>query len=333
VDDIGNRGRVAQLGHDLRTPLNGVMGMIRLLAGTQLDERQRWYVQTALTEADKLLAVIRDLQPVPEDGTPPASLSDPGLPVVPAASTRLPGSSILIVEDDPISREVARRLLTRLGYLCDVAEDGQEAVEVTAETDYDIVLMDCQMPRLDGYAATRAIREREARLGTARTPILALTAHVTIEAKQRVLDAGMDDFLTKPMKLDVVVGRIEHWLGGGDEARTDTPIFEHDELVDRCCGDRELAAEVVEGAAGDANGYLDELAEAVRAGSSLRVREVAHRLKGMSATLSAERVWHRAERLEDMGSRGELAGAAALVETLRDEVRRFFDTAIERLAE
>ena len=126
----------------------------------------------------------------------------------------------------------------------------------------------------------------------------------------------------------------EPWLTDtGEGARSLTPVFEQGELLERCCGDRELAAEIVGGAESDAVAYLDELEQAVGAGDAPTVHAVAHRLKGMSSTLAAERVWHRAERLEEMGRDGQLDDAGALVETLRVEVRRFFRTAGGRLGE
>ncbi len=118
---------------------------------------------------------------------------------------------ILVVEDDLINQKVAKRYLERLGCEVDVAQDGQEAVERLTRNRYDAVLMDCHMPRMDGYEATREIRAREKE--TRRTPILALTANSHDENRQACLKAGMDDFLSKPVALDTLAAALRRCLG------------------------------------------------------------------------------------------------------------------------
>ena len=114
--------------------------------------------------------------------------------------TRFTGQRILLVEDEPINREIAQILLEDVGFTVDTAEDGQIALEHIATTDYDLVLMDMQMPQMDGLEATRRIRAAEAQSGNQkRLPVVAMTANAFAEDRSRCLDAGMDDFTTKPI--------------------------------------------------------------------------------------------------------------------------------------
>jgi CheY-like chemotaxis protein len=140
----------------------------------------------------------------------------PDLPApVSAAPDRIPQSSrnlrILLAEDNVINQKVAVRLLERMGHRVDIASDGREAVDAATRCAYDLVLMDCQMPNLDGYAATRAIRQLDpSRL----IPIVAMTASATPEAQRRCREAGMDDFLTKPVVAARLYGLIETIAAG-----------------------------------------------------------------------------------------------------------------------
>jgi two-component system, sensor histidine kinase and response regulator len=129
----------------------------------------------------------------------------------PAAPAAAPLGRVLLVEDNPVNQLVARRMLERLGYHVDGAADGRAALEALARADYDIVLMDCHLPEMDGLAATRELRRREA---GRHTPVIAMTAGVTAEDRDRCLAAGMDDFLAKPLAQADLATAVARWNRG-----------------------------------------------------------------------------------------------------------------------
>jgi two-component system sensor histidine kinase/response regulator len=138
---------------------------------------------------------------------PPGSAS-----AVPAAAARAVGPRILLVEDNAVNREVAVAMLESLGCTADTADDGWLALKAMNTATYDAVLMDCQMPVMDGLAATGEIRRREQTSGAARVPIIALTANAMEEDRERCLDAGMDDFLSKPFTQQQLATLLRRWL-------------------------------------------------------------------------------------------------------------------------
>jgi CheY-like chemotaxis protein len=144
----------------------------------------------------------------PVDVSPPASRSAPALVTDPA----LEHSYILLAEDNPINQEIAVEILTSLGCRVQVVTNGREALAALEHATYDVVLMDCQMPDMDGFETTRAIRARELAMGQAPLPIIAMTAHAMSDHRAHCLAAGMSDYLSKPFTQEQLHAVLRHWL-------------------------------------------------------------------------------------------------------------------------
>ena len=222
-----------------------------------------------------------------------AGASEPGPPVHRQGR-------VLLVEDNAINQQVALGFLQHLGWEADVASDGLEGLEAALAQPYTVILMDCQMPRMDGYEATQRIRAAERELAR-RTPIVALTAGAMAGDRERCLDAGMDDYLSKPIDLNRLEVAMDRWSGAAAPDSDDEPVLDperaselrslpgrHGSLLDDAAAMfREQAPAVVEAIA--------ELAASERWKA---VSERAHALKGMSATIGAKRLAEIADALE-----------------------------------
>jgi CheY-like chemotaxis protein len=117
---------------------------------------------------------------------------------------------VLVVEDSPLNQIVTVRTLERCGCLAEAVDDGQQALELLSTRQYDAVLMDCQMPEMDGYAATAELRRRES--GLRHTPVIAVTAHATTDDRERCLAAGMDDYISKPIEHEQLIEKLDRWV-------------------------------------------------------------------------------------------------------------------------
>jgi two-component system, sensor histidine kinase and response regulator len=235
---------------------------------------------------------------------------------------------VLVAEDNPVNQKVAVRMLERLGYLADVARDGQEALEALSDTSYEAVLMDVQMPRMDGYEATAEIRRIEAAGEGTRVPVIAMTANAMQGDREKAIEAGMDDYVSKPVKAEDLGAVLERWVS---EAPADAAYQEEAPLDDGVlAGLRELQGDdetdIVAELAGmfldDARSGIQALEEAVDEGDAPAVSRVAHTLKGSSGNIGARRMSNLCAQLEDAGASGDFDRSPELLDRLREEFGR-----------
>jgi len=218
IDQRIAAGGAEALGHAVRAdPALAAVALLQLLPLTGAGEIDRalaagfaGFVAKPVRPSRFFTALARALPglPPPDDAERPAAAPPAHRPL---------GAHVLLAEDNPVNQKVLGLLLETLGCKVDLAEDGAAAVDRAMADDYDLVFMDCQMPRLDGYDATRAIRRQDAQRGKGRTPIVALTAHALAGASTLCFEAGMDDFLTKPISLDRLRAALVKWFSPGGE--------------------------------------------------------------------------------------------------------------------
>jgi CheY-like chemotaxis protein/HPt (histidine-containing phosphotransfer) domain-containing protein len=225
------------------------------------------------------------------------------------------GASILLAEDNPTNQAVAINILRRRGYRVDVASHGGEAVDALRRETYAAVLMDCQMPVLDGYAATAEIRRLE---GTARrTPIIAMTAHAMEGDRERCIAAGMDDYLSKPLNGPALDAVLQRWVGANEATVIDRAVLRS---LARDVGDEAIVEEICELFLTETGPRLLEIERAAHARDAEELRVSAHTLKGSASNVGAIAVASAAAELERLARAGELGQLQAPLLRLADAV-------------
>ncbi len=257
------------------------------------------------------------------------------------------GNHVLLAEDDPTNQLVTVRLLERRGWHVDVADNGRDAVTRAAGGDYDAILMDCQMPGLDGYDATGEIRRRE--VAGRHTPIIALTAHAMKEDRERCLAAGMDDYVSKPFSAGSLVGallRAVPWAEreGSEAVRGEAHAAPPEDAgagvldpegVRRLRSDfpqRGERMELIEQFAGHTPELIGELRLAVNRGNAEQARHFAHMIRGGVAMLAAKSMGQLCAVLEHQAAGGSLVGAGALVDRIELDYGEVHEELLHRLA-
>jgi diguanylate cyclase (GGDEF)-like protein len=252
---------------------------------------------------------------------------------------------VLVVEDNRTNQAITRSMIGHLGGAAVMASNGLEAVRAHLERGWDLILMDCQMPEMDGFEATSLIRLREDQTGT-RTPIVAMTANVTGADVEKCLAAGMDDHLPKPVTLDALRGKLRRWLppfltaslgGQPDEAAV------AGEPEDGAALDPAVVArlrDALGGALGEAilpfledvPLHLQTMRAALLERNAGRLRQAAHVLKGSAGNLGAAKLSRLARDVQDCAERVDLVGAEPLVDALQAEFGRVEQALREELS-
>jgi CheY-like chemotaxis protein len=256
---------------------------------------------------------------------------------------------ILLVEDNPTNQKVALAMLQKLGWRADVAANGLEALRVLKPIAYDLVLMDCQMPEMDGFETTRKIRELEAQSSQLAAggpspfphiPVIAMTANAMQGDRERCLEAGMDDYIAKPVQPKDLAEKIDRWVHGtgpgnnmadpvaggatmvvGPDTETQE-VFRWSELLDRLMGDTELACAIVEGFIDDIPGQISKLKGYVQSSDAAAATRQAHTIKGAAANVGAAALREAAFELEEMGNANDMLGIARELPRLEAEFGR-----------
>ncbi|MFN2506603.1 MAG: response regulator [Acidimicrobiales bacterium] len=231
--------------------------------------------------------------------------------------------TLLVVEDHAINQEVAKGILAKLGYASDVAGNGIEALAALERRTYNAVLMDCNMPEMDGFQTTVEIRRREG--GQRHVPIIAMTAAAMAQDRGRCIAAGMDDYVSKPVKERHLEAVLNRWVLGGRAARQretsgtgpDADVLDATQLdslrrLGDASGDPSFLRNLVDEYLAKAWSELVELREADARGDTPALLAVAHGLKGASATMGACGVATACESLESSARRGEMPGPRGL---------------------
>ena len=247
------------------------------------------------------------------------------------------GSRVLLAEDNVVNQEVAREVLSALGCQVEVVESGQKVIDAWTDFAFDLIVMDCQMPGMDGYEATRTIRDREGRNGYEPIPIIALTAHALKGDRDKCLAVGMNDYLAKPFTRAELASVLGRWLPRDNHQ--ESPLSSPPEPGSRAASSEEpisnLALDEIRqlgegGATGildrvlhcyleDSSRLLSRVQEASQSGDVRTLREVAHTLKSSSAQVGALRLSDLCRQLEAAGSSAEGSAAETLVHEIHQE--------------
>ncbi len=274
-----------------------------------------------------------------------------------AFASHLDGVRVLLAEDNEINRMVACELLEQAGCICTVTVNGREAFDAALPDQHDVILMDCQMPEMDGFEATQKIREAESAANTGRhRPIIALTANAIKGDRERCLGAGMDGYVTKPVDPIELFTTIRSLLSperlaaipahaplaipdpkpAAPAPTAATPPVDLESLKRRCMGNRRLAAKALSKFESVMAVDVATLIGSLRGGDAKATASSAHKIKGAAANVSAEDVRRVVAEIEHLAKSDALSQVEASIIQLEDEMIRFrtyLSTALDRLAE
>ncbi len=241
---------------------------------------------------------------------------------------------ILLVEDNETNQQVAIGILEILGFSADVVSHGHEAIRSLIEKEYDLVLMDIQMPEMDGYETTRIIRNHHSAVKNHRIPIIAMTANALDGDRQKCLEVGMNDYIAKPMALNHFENCLKKWLplrsqealpseeglsplAKAQEITTDLTVFDSQTFLYRLRGSQSIAHRIIDVFLKDAPIRIKDLQTQLVSGIIKNVEITAHTIKGSASNLSGEQLRVVAEKMERLAHAGDLAGVGALMPELK----------------
>ncbi len=249
---------------------------------------------------------------------------------------------ILVAEDNAVNQKVAARMLEQLGYSVEVVGNGKEALDALSRQSYSAVLMDCQMPEMDGFEATRRIREKG---GTEdRVTVIAMTANAMQGDRERCLEAGMDDYIPKPISKEELGKILRRWVGEGEAVSTRSAgngdlsspgdrhaagkdqgdsVWDPEQTLTRLDGDQDLLCQLADLFITQGPKEMHEVQEALQQGDASRLARAAHKLKGSVIQFNASGVVAAVKELDEVSRGGNLQAAAAAFAKLQPELDRF----------
>ncbi len=237
---------------------------------------------------------------------------------------------VLVVDDNATNLAVAQGMLKKYGVTVDVAGNGQEALTALSDFRYDLVFMDCQMPVMDGYEATRQIRNEASSVVSHRIPVIAMTANAMRGDRELCIAAGMDDYITKPVDTDKLGSSLKRWLPvssvrkaktagsnlvvsdsmknetGTDQQEADEPVFDYESFSQRMMGDHDLIITVAEAFMDDMKNQVEQLRELVDEGDAMKMGSQGHTIKGAAANVGGMALSAKAKIIEKAGKAGDV---------------------------
>jgi PAS domain S-box-containing protein len=252
---------------------------------------------------------------------------------------------ILLADDNPTNQIVGLSILKKLGYQADAVANGVEVIRALQGIPYDLVLMDCQMPEMDGYEATRRIRSHDTGVLNPAVPIIAMTAHAMKGDREKCLKAGMDDYLSKPVQPKELADMVSRWLEKTPESKKietakaqsttesgdgDKPIFDFNEMMERFMGDEELAHDIIETFLSDIPGQIRTLKGYLEKGDIVSLERQAHSIKGAAANVSGYGLRETAYEMEKAGKTSDLNRAAEIFPKIMEQFKLLEETLIQK---
>ncbi len=292
-----------------------VSGAAEALAATLLPRRSeaprvRVVVLTSLVGRQALTGAAAALPKPVRVGALNRTLAALFCPVAPAKLAPPPstgnrgGWRLLLVEDNSINQRVALAILARLGYRADAVANGLEAVSALCRVPYDLVLMDCQMPEMDGYEATRAVRAKGSPVLNSAIPIIAMTANAMQGDRERCLESGMNDYLTKPISTKTLAECLSLHLAALATPNETPPAIDWDELLLGLGGDVPLANELLSQFCGEVAIYFERACAAHATGNTAQLTRILRSLKGAAGNFSAKGLHFSASEAESALAHG-----------------------------
>ncbi len=316
-----------------------MIGMFRLSDGDVTEKVKYFQFDASLARPVRRSSLLEIFSRLGGSRDEVISRSERSFPLVRKINT---GVSVLLVDDNAVNQQVTIAILQKQGFVIDIANDGLQAFILYKSHNYDVVLMDCQMPVMDGFEATRNIRSFENEHGRPRTPIIALTANASETDRKACLDSGMDDFLVKPMRIKTVIDVFSHYLSvsvaGFNESNNESgtiigkDISSHfdlnllSELEDIL--DHDQLTEVVTLFIKHSGNRINELSSAIHEMNAASIESVSHSLKGSSANLGAKKLSEMCDFIVDSIRRGEIPPN---IDTLHIEIQKEFALVSEYL--